>query len=259
MRCLADPQSVCAAAADEFVHSYRSAVEAHGVFRVALSGGSTPGRLHRLLTQSPYREKVCWERVVFFFGDERAVHPDHPDSNYRMARDTLFSELGIAQSRVHRMHAEQRNLDRASLDYEAQIADRFGVEPAGPPPRFDLILLGMGADGHTASLFPETSALLEAERWVVGNRVSQLDCSRMTFTYPLINRAQRVVFLIPGEAKAPALVEVLEGPHDPTRYPSQAVRPDPGSLLYIVDRAAAGLLRPETRQLCERDGTTEAP
>jgi 6-phosphogluconolactonase len=246
VKCLDDPQALCLAAADEFVRSYVEAVEQRSVFRVALSGGSTPCRLHRILTESPYREKISWDQVEFYFGDERAVHPEHADSNYRMARDTLLTELGIEDEKVHRMCAEQVDLDRAARFYEEQIAADFGTPLGGPPPSFDLILLGMGPDGHTASLFPDTCALNEGVRWVVGNKVPKLGCSRMTFTFPLINAAKRVLFMIPGEGKAEALAAVLEGPDDLSQYPSQGVRPSPGSVTYLIDQAAGAQLAPET-------------
>lgn len=246
VRCLDHAQAVCEAAADEFAAASCHAIEARGVFRVALAGGSTPCRLHRILTEEPYRGKIAWEHVEFYFGDERTVHPDHADSNFRMARDTLLTELEIDPSKIHRMHAEQRDLAAAARSYQEEIASGFDVSPDGPPPRFDLILLGMGADGHTASLFPETTALLEFEQWVVGNYVAKLGCSRMTFTYPLINAAEKVVFLIAGESKAPALVEILEGETDVSRLPSQGVAPSDGSLLILIDDAAGKLLQPAT-------------
>jgi 6-phosphogluconolactonase len=226
-------------------------IEARGVFRVALSGGSTPCRLNRVLTADPYPEKIAWDRIEFYFGDERTVHPDHSDSNYRMARDTLLRELEIDPAKIHRMHAEQRNLAGAARSYEEEIASNFGIEATGPPPRFDLVLLGMGADGHTASLFPETTALLETERWVVGNEVPKLSSSRMTFTFPLINAAERVMFLIPGESKAAALAEILEGPSNLSRLPAQGIKPENGSLLFLIDDASGRLLDPATRQLCD--------
>ena len=247
VRCLDDAQAVCEAAADEFATASCRAIEARGVFRIALSGGSTPYRLHRILTEAPYRENMNWDRIEFFFGDERTVHPDHTDSNYRMARDTLLTELDIAPERVHRMHAERRDLTGAARSYEEEIASTFDATRDGAPPRFDLILLGMGADGHTASLFPETEALLERERWVVGNEVPKLGVQRMTFTYPLINAAERVVFLVPGESKAPALAAILDGPPDVSRLPSQGVAPSDGKLLFLIDQAAGKLLHPATR------------
>lgn len=251
VKCLDDPQALCTAAADEFVRAYTAAIEARSVFRVALAGGSTPCRLHRILTESPYREKISWDQVEFYFGDERTVHPEHADSNFRMANDTLLAELGIDDSKVHRMCAEQVDLDRAAHYYQEIIADAFCSEAGDPPPSFDLILLGMGSDGHTASLFPDTSALHEGERWIVANEVPQLGCSRMTFTYPLINAADRVVFMVSGAAKATALCAVLEGPENLSHCPSQGVAPTPGSLLYLIDQAASEQLTSETTRLCQ--------
>ena len=249
VQCLEDPQAVCTAAAEEFVRCYIAALDARSVFRVALSGGSTPCRLHSILTRSPYREKISWDRIQFYFGDERTVHPEHSESNFRMAKDTLLNELRVDDSQIHRMCAEQVDLDHAARMYQDQIAEGFGILAEDPPPSFDLILLGMGADGHTASLFPDTHALHEGERWVVGNKVAKLGCSRMTFTYPLINAADRVVFMIPGQAKAEALAAVLEGPENFSRYPSQGVQPNRGSLLYLIDHAAGEQLTSETKQL----------
>ncbi len=242
VRCLDDPSALCAVAADEFVRAAGDAVEARGRFRVALSGGTTPCRLHRLLSESPYREKIAWEKIDFFFGDERAVHPEHAESNYRMACDTLLREVDVAPRSIHRMQAERCDLDDAAHEYQCKIAEAFSLPHSAPPPAFDLIMLGMGADGHTASLFPGTSALAEAERWVVGNEVPQLGTSRMTFTYPLINAARRVVFLLTGPSKAEPVREVIEGAKQPSPYPAQGIQPSPGSLLYLMDAEAGSLL-----------------
>jgi 6-phosphogluconolactonase len=248
VQCLDDAQALCEFAADEFATASDRAIEARGVFRIALAGGSTPCRLHRILTQAPYREQIAWDRIEFFFGDERTVHPNHSNSNYRMARETLLTELNIASERVHRMHAENHDLAGAARDYEQELASAFDIKRDSPPPRFDLILLGMGTDGHTASLFPETEALHERKRWVVGNDVPKLGVRRMTFTYPLINAAERVLFLISGQSKAPALAAILDGPPDPSRLPSQGVTPSDGKLLFLIDRAAGKLLQPATRK-----------
>ncbi len=251
VRCLDDPRAVCLAAADEFQQAHRDAVTARGRFRVALSGGSTPHRLHGLLRMSPYAEKIGWQEIDFFFGDERCVAPTHPDSNFRMAQETLFAEQQIDECQIHRMPAEQQDLDAAARAYEAELSEVFGLperERSPTPPRFDLILLGMGPDGHTASLFPETEALGETQRWVVGNLVPQLDCSRMTFTYPLINAAATVIFLITGAGKAEPLREVLEGNQltPVSSYPARGVAPRDGKLLFLIDREAARDLAPET-------------
>src|SRR5262249_28579463 len=148
-----------------------SAVAGHGRFLVALAGGSTPRRLYQLLAEPPFREQVDWSRIEFFWGDERRVPPDHPDSNFRLAKDTLLDKLQIPMGQVHRLQADREDLAAAAHDSQAEIARVFGIDPTDPPPSFDLILLGMGADGHTASLFPHTSALRESKRWVVANHV----------------------------------------------------------------------------------------
>ncbi len=243
VRILESAEAVCAAAADEFVRTAATACEARGRFRVALAGGTTPCRLHRLLGDAPFRDKVDWPAGHFFFGDERAVHADHADSNYAMARDTLFRELEIPEGHVHRMQAERCDLDRAAADYEEQIADEFEVRVDATPPAFDLILLGMGADGHTASLFPDTPALAERKRWVVGNPVRKLGASRMTFTFPLINAARHVVFTVTGRGKVEALRAVLDQTRPATdRPPAASVAPTSASALFLLDAdAAAGL------------------
>jgi 6-phosphogluconolactonase len=244
LRCLDDAEALCSAAADEFIRCGNRAIEARGSFRVALSGGSTPRRLYSLLCTLPQRDQLAWPAVEFYFGDERAVAPEHSDSNYRMARENLFEPLEIDASQIYRMPAEQPNLEAAAADYEQLIANRFGVSGEGSLPRFDLILLGMGTDGHTASLFPGTDALQESSRWVVSNQVPQLDTSRMTFTYPLINAADRVLLLVAGREKAEVLARVLEGPENEAALPAQGVRPDPGSLLVLIDREAGETLNP---------------
>ncbi|MBW2420610.1 MAG: 6-phosphogluconolactonase [Deltaproteobacteria bacterium] len=273
VRRFADADGVCHAAAEAFCAAFEAcaagAAGAAGVagvtgrtagrFRVGLSGGSTPRRFHTLLAAAPYRERVDWRAVDFFWGDERALAPEHPDSNYHMARESLLAPLAIAPDQVHRMPADADDLDAAARAYQAEIAAVFGVDPGGPPPPFDLLIQGMGADGHTASLFPGSAALGETERWVVANEVSSADAvgaaRRMTFTYPLINAAARVVFLVTGDSKARALAGVLErvlegvaervpeGPDPPRPLPAQAVSPAAGSLLWLVDEAAASELR----------------
>ena len=246
IRVFEDPDAVCAAAADEFVASATAAREARGRFRVALAGGTTPGRLHGMLVGSPWREQVDWTGVRFFFGDERSVPADHADSNYRMARETLLGALAIPEQNVHRMQAERTDLAASARDYQRAIAEEFACPADGSPPAFDLILLGMGPDGHTASLFPGTRALDETERWVVGNEVPRLATSRMTFTLPLLNAARCVVFTITGAAKAEALQAALAPQSDPrpARPPIAAVAPEAGRLIYLLDRDAASRLAP---------------
>ena len=243
VRHLDDKEAVSRAAADEFQRAARAATAARGRFTVALSGGSTPKRLYELLTGPPWRDAIDWGAIEFFFGDERTVAPDDPDSNYRMAKEAMLGSLPISRSRVHRMEAESQNLDLAALGYEATLARVFGL-PAGnaTPPRFDLVFLGMGPDGHTASLFPYTAALRETRRWCIANWVPQHDTHRMTLTYPVLNAAAEVIFLVAGADKVEPLSEVLEGASDPERLPSQRIRPVGGKLLYLTDAAAAAKL-----------------
>lgn len=244
IRRFADAEAVSRAAADEVQRLAVAAIAARGRFTLALSGGTTPRRLYELLAAEPWRTAIDWERVEIFFGDERAVPPDDAASNYRMAREAMLAPLGLAPSRVHRMEAERPNLDAAALAYEATLARVFGIAlgVGAAPPCLDLVLLGLGPDGHTASLFPHTAALREARRWCVPNWVPQQGSNRMTLTYPVLNQAREVVFLVAGREKAAPLAEVLEGPQDPERLPSQRVLPVAGRLVFLVDEAAASSL-----------------
>jgi 6-phosphogluconolactonase len=242
IRTFADLASLSQAAAEEFLRTARAAVAAHGRFRVALSGGSTPKRLFQLLAAEPSRGQVDWSRTDIFWGDERCVPPDHPDSNYRMACEALLDHVSIPAEQVHRIHAERPNKDAVAREYEQTIAQVFGVQADGPPPAFDLVLLGMGPDGHTASLFPHTAALNEQKRWVVANYVPKFKADRITLTRPILNQARAVLFLVAGADKAEPLAEVLNGPADPTRLPSQSIEPSAGRLVWFVDSAAAARL-----------------
>ena len=241
-----DPEALSRAAAGEFVALARDAVERRGRFTVALSGGSTPRGVYALLASPERRAEVDWDRVEFFWGDERAVPPDHPDSNYKMAFDALLESLAMSPARVHRIRAELADLEEAARDYQLEIARVFGVAPAAPPPAFDLILLGMGPDGHTASLFPYSEALPERRRWVVSHYVARLGARRVTLTPPILNRARDIRLLVAGADKAPTLHEVLEGPRDPERLPVQLVAPESGRLVWLVDQAAAAKLHGTT-------------
>ncbi len=229
-------------AAEMFAQRATEAMNRRGRFTVALSGGSTPRAIHRRLTEAPFRNRIDWDKVEFLWGDERAVAPDHEDSNYRMARETLLDRVPTPPKRIHRMPAEREDLDAAAREYQAEIASACGVAADGDPPAIDLVLLGMGPDGHTASLFPHTEVLQPTGRWVVGNYVPKLNTHRMTMTPTLINRAACVVFVVNGEDKAAPLAEVLEGPPDAERLPSQLIRPSPGELIWLVDRHAAAKL-----------------
>ena len=242
IRLFADAEAVSRAAADEFVRAAREAIAARGVFTVALSGGSTPKRLYQLLAEPPFRDQVEWAKIEFFWGDERSVPPDHNDSNYHTAFEAMLRKLPVPADHIHRMEAERTDRDVAARDYEAVLARVFKATPGGEPPALDLILLGMGPDGHTASLFPHTAGLKEKARWVIVNYVPKFATDRVTFTAPVLNRAREVLFLIAGTDKAEPLHEVLEGAPNNDLYPSQMVRPTAGKLIFYVDRAAAAKL-----------------
>jgi 6-phosphogluconolactonase len=238
----ADIDEVSRAAAAEFVRCAGEAIAARSRFTVALSGGSTPHHQFQLLAAEPYRDQVDWPGVQVFWGDERSVPPDHKDSNYRMAKEALLTKVPLTASNVHRLKAERTDRDNAAREYQETIARVFGVPADGEPPAFDLVLLGMGPDGHTASLFPHTTALGETTRWVVVNYVAKFSTDRVTLTYPILNRAREVLFLVTGADKAEPLQEVLEGPPDPLRLPSQKIRPVSGKLVWFLDRLAAAKL-----------------
>lgn len=248
VRVVPDAEALSRAAAREFVVLCRQAVDARGRFIVALAGGSTPRRVYELLADQEYRGQVDWTRVEFFWGDERAVPPEHPDSNYGMARAACLDKLDLRWEQVHRIHAEQPDRESAARDYQREIARVCGASPEGAPPVFDLILLGMGADGHTASLFPYTEALREERRHVVLNYVPKLQAERITLTFPIINRAREIRVIVAGAEKAPVLKDVLEGPRDPERLPSQLLAPVTGRLAWLVDRTAASDLALEDRR-----------
>lgn len=238
IRLCRDLDDVSFRAAELFVRLGHEAVSSSDRFTVALAGGSTPKALYALLATDPFRLQIPWPAVHLFWGDERCVSPDHPDSNYRMAREAFLAKIPIPAENVHRMPAEDEDHDRAAAEYERALRTFFGV-PGGEMPRFDLVLLGMGEDGHTASLFPGTDVLRETERLVAANYVEKVGMYRLTLTTPVINHAANVVFLVSGESKASVLREVLEGEYQPQRLPSQLVRPGKGHLLFIIDHAAA--------------------
>ena len=212
-----------------------------GRFTVALSGGSTPRAFHQLLASAPYRDQVDWSVTQFYWGDERNVGPDDPESNFRMARETLLDHVPIRDTQIHRVRTELADPAVVASQYEDELRQGFQVAP-GAAPRFDLIFLGMGADGHTASLFPHTAALTVRDRLVVANYVTKLDTWRITLTAPVLNAGSMIAFLVAGADKAEALAAVLEGPPNPDEYPSQLIAPDQGSLVWVVDDAAAGKL-----------------
>jgi 6-phosphogluconolactonase len=233
-------------AAEEFIRVARAAIGAQGRFTVALSGGSTPKALYSLLAAN-YAD-FAWNRIFLFFGDERHVPPTDADSNYRMVQESLLTKIAIPAENVFRVPAENPDAAAAASDYEAQLRRFFELLPGDRPgdrpgefPRFDLILLGMGPDGHTASLFPDSPALDEQSRLVVANWVAKFNTDRITFTFPVLNRAAEVMFLVSGADKADMLRQVLEGKNTPP-LPSQRVQPSDGKLLWLLDEAAAAKL-----------------
>lgn len=240
VRKLTTPQDLFQAAAEELIHAAKESVTERGRFTIALSGGSTPRGLYTLIAANA-SGSLPWNQMFFFFSDERHVPPDNPDSNFRMANESLLSKIPISAKNIFRVPAENPDALAAAEAYNQTLMDFF-APPAGAFPQFDLILLGMGPDGHTASLFPETAALQEKSRLVVANRVEKLNAYRITFTMPLINAARRVMFLVSGIDKAPALHEVFEGKEPGEKYPSKLVRPTNGKLIWLVDRAAASEL-----------------
>lgn len=238
-RVFPDAGALAEAAAEELVVLAGLAMARAGRFTVALAGGSTPLRLYRLLARPPYRERVDWGRVEWFWGDERPVPPGHPESNYGAAREALLGPLGVPDARVHRIEAERSDRGAAACEYAAEIARVAGVDPGGYPPALDLVLLGMGADGHTASLFPWSPALWERRRWVVTQFVPALGTDRVTLTPPILNRAREVRVLVAGADKAATLRAVQAEPAEPERYPVQLIRPAEGRLVWLVDAAAS--------------------
>ena len=228
--------ALAAAAADHVVDVIARTLERRAVAHLALAGGSTPRAINALLVASPRRERVRWDAVVFWFGDERCVPPDDDESNYKMNRETLLDPLGIDPARVHRMRGED-DPGAAAADYDAILRRELGEEP-----HLDLVLLGMGPEGHTASLFPDTIAAIDKTALAIAHYVPQLGRWRMTLTPRAINAARHVAFTVAGAAKADALHAVLDGPRQPDVYPAQIVRPKDGELRWFVDAAAASKL-----------------
>ncbi len=246
-RVVADPEELARAAAGEFTRRASDAARARGLFTVALSGGSTPLAVYRLLAgegSDVYSRRVPWEKVHLFWGDERHVPPDHPDSNYGAARRAMLSRVPIPEGNVHRVPAEIPDAARVAEEYERALRSFFALKE-GRRPRFDLVLLGMGADGHTASLFPGSDALHEQRRLVAAPWVGRLSAHRITLTPPALNAARCALFMAHGEEKAETLRAVLGGDGGVDRYPAQAIRPDQGDLIWLVDRSAARLLPPD--------------
>jgi 6-phosphogluconolactonase len=230
-------------AAERFVEIANGAIEKNGRFTVSLAGGSTPKALYRLLASPEFANKTDWSKVFFFFGDERNVPTDDEESNFRMARENLLEPLNIPENQIFRWKTELNDAEKIAADYEETIVSYFRPIRANQEPEefhlFDLMILGMGADGHTASIFPFTEALNEKVKSAVANRVEKLGQTRLTLTLPVIRNSSNVMFLVAGAEKAEALREVLEGDYDPETYPAQIARPNSGNLLWLVDSEAA--------------------
>lgn len=236
-----DPQFLAQAAAQEFVALAERAIQARGVFSVALSGGSTPQKLYKLLASEPFSERVNWQHVQFFWGDERCVPPDHPESNYLHVKEALLNHVPVPEENIHRVQGELPP-EMAAQMYEETLLRYFSGLPTQAEREgacFDLALLGMGDDGHTASLFPGTSVINEATRWVAALYVDKLAAWRVTLTPAILNRAAQVIFLVEGQPKAWTLQKVIYGAYQPDRYPAQIIKPKDGALTWMIDEAAA--------------------
>jgi 6-phosphogluconolactonase len=239
IRIVDSPESLVSEAAKEFVRLARESALVEGEFSVTLAGGSTPRRLYELLAnQDRFYGAVSWGQIHFFWGDERHVPPNHAESNYRMAYESMLSKVPVSQRQVHRIAAESPDASHAARAYEETIVQHFGLAE-GRWPRFDLVLLGLGSDAHTASLFPGTDVLTEQKRIVAAPWVEKLKAFRITLTPSVFNAAENVMFLVSGEDKAVAVEAVLRGQLQPQQFPAQLIRPHDGTLTWLIDRAAA--------------------
>ncbi len=232
-----DVASLDEACAEMIVQSASEAIAARGRFTIALSGGSTPKPLYALLASEPWIKRIDWARTHVFWGDERWVKSTDKQSNYRMANEALLQKVPVPAANVHRIDTDHGEPDEAADAYEDEIRSFFG-----PKPQFDFNLLGIGTNGHTASLFPGRPTLQERERLVVADNIPEVHMWRVTFTVPLINDSRTILFLVAGAEKAQVLADVLHGPQEPERLPSQLIRANHGSLLWLLDEAAAANL-----------------
>jgi 6-phosphogluconolactonase len=236
---LNDAAELYVRAAEETAHIAGESVCTHGEFTLCLSGGSTPAATYDLLA-TRFNLSVDWKEVQFFWGDERCVPPEHPESNFAMARRTMLSKLTLRPDQVHRMRGEDEPASAAAA-YERELRNHFGLGE-GEFPRFDLVMLGLGDNRHTASLFPGDSAIHETQRMVVPVEVDAEPRKRLTLTPPAINNAHHVMFLVAGQGKAAAVKDILEGARDCDRFPAQIVAPENGEVIWLLDKAAASLL-----------------
>jgi 6-phosphogluconolactonase len=234
IKVLPDINAIAREAVELIIALAQRKIESNDAFSIVLSGGSTPKALYELLAGEHDRDRIEWTKVKVFFGDERCVPPDHPDSNYRTAWVALLSEVPIPGDNIYRMRGEI-DPEQAAIEYGQILKETFG--DGGP----DLVLLGMGEDGHTASLFPNTNALKEKTHRCVSNHVQKLNAWRITMTAPFINRADHVLVMVAGGGKALRVQEVLEGPPDPERLPVQLISPASGNQTWLLDASAAGM------------------
>jgi 6-phosphogluconolactonase len=242
IRILSDGAAIAQRAAQEFVQAAASAVREKGAFSVALAGGSTPKALYNLLaTDAALRSQVPWDKMHLYFGDERHVGPEHPDNNFRMASESMISKAPLKPEQVTRIKGEYPDAEQAAQEYEKALRENFKLKD-GEYPRFDLLLAGMGNEGHTLSLFPGTKALHANGRIVMRNWVGKLYTERITLTAPAASNAARIMFMVTGADKTLALKAVLEGPYEPEQLPAQFLQPKDGKLLWLVDTAAGGML-----------------
>jgi 6-phosphogluconolactonase len=235
-----DAGALSRAAAQYVVQVANESIVSHGRFTIALSGGSTPRKLFTLLANEPYRSQINWELLEVFWADERNVPADDPESNYHLAQETLLRHVPIPANQIHRAPTEETDREAAAHKYELEIKRVFGTDGI---PSFDLIQLGMGPEGHTASLFPHQPSLHESQRLIMPVTVPKPPPPRLTFTPPLINAARHIQFLITGAEKADTLQAVLEGPYQPDEYPAQIVRPPHGEVTWMLDTTVAAKLQ----------------
>jgi 6-phosphogluconolactonase len=242
VRILPDGAAIAKRAAEKFLEIAKAAVAQKGVFTVALAGGSTPKALYSLLVEDPsLRSQLPWDKINVFFGDERHVGPDDKDSNFRMASEAMISKSPLKPEQVTRIKGEYPDTENAALEYEQALRAFFKLQ-SGDLPRFDLVLVGMGDEGHTLSLFPGTKGLHPGNRIVVRNWIGKLYTERITITAPVACNAANVIFMVTKADKALALKAVLEGPYEPEQLPAQLIQPTNGKLLWLVDTASGGML-----------------
>lgn len=240
VRIFSSAEAVAEGAAELFIHTCDAAVRDRGSFFVALSGGSTPKRTFELLADEPLRSRIKWDRVHLFWGDERYVPHDDPNSNYRMTSEALLRHIPVPHANVHAVRTELSPAEAAATAYEEEIRHTLSTD-ADSIPQFDLVYLGVGTNGHTASLFPHSPVLHERSRLVVADFVAEVNSWRISMTAPLLNRGRTVAFLVAGREKASVLKQVMFGPRDVENLPAQLISPE-GELLWLLDEAAASML-----------------